>query len=88
MPVGTGTEAVGDMPNVFTGLQGDIMAGAVCMGGHEAEVRSRGYRGTLSGVLQGILRLALSLHRAGTENRTCGANVEWGAVSLSSLSVL
>lgn len=33
MPVETGTEAVGDVPNVFTGLQGDIMAGAVCMGG-------------------------------------------------------
>lgn len=41
--------------------------------------------GTLSGVLQGILRLALSLLRAGTEARTCGVNVEQGAASLSSL---
>lgn len=43
MPVGTDTEAVGDMPNVFTRLQGDFMAGAVCVEGHEAEVRSRWY---------------------------------------------
>lgn len=63
MPVGTDTEAVGDMPNVFTGLQGDIMAGTVCVEGHEAEVSEvKVVWGTLSGVLQGILRLALSLH--------------------------
>lgn len=86
VPMATGTKAVGDMPGVFTGLQGDIMAGAVVQG-HEVEVRSRWYQGTLSGALQGLLRLALSLHGAGAENRTCVANVEHGAVSLL-LSVL
>lgn len=46
------------------------------MQGHEAEVRSGWYRGTSSGAVQGILRLALGLHGAGAENRTCGANVD------------
>lgn len=88
VPMGTGTKAVGDMPGIFTGLQGDMtLWQEQYVQGHEVEVRSRWYQGTLSGALQGLLRLALSLHGAGAENRTCGTNVEHGAVSLL-LSVL